>query len=127
MALVAAVQSTFSDLAVTEVYVGVPGAPGTSKTVNTSTLVPVLPPVVTEIEPVVAPLGTSKTSCVDDAESTVTDIPLRFTELSEGAGSKPVPNTVTTSPGLPRSGLNPITDTSPAARRRTSKRLPAGS
>ena len=56
---------------------------------------------VTEMRPVVAPLGTVTTSCVVDALETVAVVPLKVTVFEAGVAEKPVPLIVTVVPTGP--------------------------
>ena len=67
--------------------VGAPGLP----TINAVLLVADPLAVVTEIVPVVAPVGTIATSWVDDAEVTVALMPLKVTVFWLGVELKDVP------------------------------------
>jgi hypothetical protein len=66
---------------------------------------------VTEMSPVVAPLGTVTTSCVVDALETVAVVPLNVTVFDAGVAEKPVPLMVTVVPTGPVTGTNEITFT----------------
>lgn len=75
-------------------------------TVKLLLLVPVNPPIVTEIVPVVAPVGTVTTSCVVDAELGVAAVvPLNLTVLLAAVALKFVPVIVTVAPTAPLVGV----------------------
>jgi hypothetical protein len=59
---------------------------------------------------VVAPTGTVTTKLVAVALVTVADVPLNFTVLFEGVGSKLVPVIVTDVPTTPIVGVKPDTE-----------------
>jgi hypothetical protein len=82
------------------------GAAATVDTVKLAVLVPVPPALVTEIGPVVAPVGTVAVTCVSLLMVNVAAVPLNFTEV---APVKPVPVTVTDDPTAPLAGENPLT------------------
>lgn len=82
------------------------GAAATVDTVKLAVLVPVPPAFVTEIGPLVAPVGTVAVTCVSLLTVYDADVPLNFTEV---APVKPVPVTVTDDPTAPLVGENPLT------------------
>ena len=75
------------------------------RTRNEAAETPAPPAVVTEIGPVVAPLGTTALSDVAVTAVGVTGIPLKRTWT---AVSRPVPVTVTSVPTVPPAGVNPL-------------------
>ena len=74
-------------------------------TVKTPLLVAVLPPTVTEIDPVVAPVGTVVVILVAELAVTNAVVPLNFTILLAGVVSKFVPVIVTDVPTRPLVGV----------------------
>jgi hypothetical protein len=62
------------------------------------------------IGPVVAPEGTTATSCVGAAETTVAGVPLNVTVFWLGVALKPVPKIVTEVPTSPLPGVNSMSD-----------------
>jgi len=111
--LLAIVEPKFDPLIVTDVpTMPLPGLKlviaGGTVTVKLAVLVAVCPFVVTVILPVVAPLGTFATNCVEFAELTVAAVPLNLTVLLLGVLLKLVPVTVTGVPTGPLPGLKPV-------------------
>jgi hypothetical protein len=82
----------------------------TDSTLKLETLVTVCPPTVTLTGPVVAPTGTVTIRVDELALVTVADVPLNFTVLLDGVGSKLVPLTITDVPAAPKVGEKLLTD-----------------
>jgi hypothetical protein len=92
-----------------ETFVAVGGDGGVQVTIKSVVLVPVPANVVTEIGPVVAPVGTVTVRLVADATVGVAaSTPLNFTVLLAATGSKFVPVMVTVVPMGPEIGLKDV-------------------
>jgi hypothetical protein len=78
------------------------------RTVNIEPLVRVNPLTVIEIGPVTAPAGTKVVKVVVVAAVTVANVPLKRTIFSSGVVLKFVPKIVTSAPGAPLVGVNPV-------------------
>ena len=101
--------------------------PALEVTANVSRLVAVAVPTVTEIGPVVAPVGTVVTILFAVAHKTVATVVLNFTVLAAGVVLKPEPEMVTFICAGPEVGVNPVTTSVPVATVRTSRILPTAS
>ena len=84
------------------------GAEGATQMIKFDPLVTVLQPTVMEIDPVVAPAGAEVVMLVVEPAVTVALVPLNFTMLLAGNGSKLVPVMVTVVPTAPPVGENPV-------------------
>ncbi len=78
------------------------------RTVNIEPLVRVNPLTVIEIGPVIAPAGTKVVKVVVVAAVTVANVPLKRTIFSASVVLKFVPKIVTSAPGAPLVGVNPV-------------------
>jgi len=74
---------------------------------NVETLVTVVPPVVTLIVPLVAPIGTDAVKLVIVSALTVAVVPMNFTTFFAGVVQNPVPETMTLEPIVPADGEKP--------------------
>jgi hypothetical protein len=88
---------------------------GSAATVNVVEVVAVPFGVVIEIVPVVAPAGTTATTWVFDASTTVAVVPLNFTVSCAGVALNAVPSSQTLLPTGPTVGENPCVVTEPTA------------